>query len=551
MEESEFTHHEPCDKCGSSDALARYTDGHGYCHSCGHHVPHEGQSQTPRKEIRVSKDDKPLIRGGEAIALTGRKLTEETCSKWGYQIADYRDQKVQVANYRNADNQVVAQKVRFANKEFTVTGNLKEAGLFGQHLWRDGGKRIVITEGEIDAMSVSQVQNNRWPVVSIPNGSNGAKKSLSKALEYLLTFEEIILMFDQDEPGQEAAIECAQIFPPGRCKLATLPMKDANEMLKEGMSREIMDAIYGAKTYRPDGIVTIDDIYDDILMDPEEGFPWWIDDLTKLTYGRRPGEIYCFGAGTGVGKTDFLVQQIEYDMTVLKQPVGTFFLEQPPKETAKRIAGKRAGKQFHVPDAGWTTDELKEALDGMKRDSKLHLYNNFGSTDWSIIQNTIRHLAHANDVQLFYIDHLTALAAAEADERVGLERIMAQMASLALELGIIIHLVSHLATPEGTPHEEGGRVMIRHFKGSRSIGFWCHFMFGLERDQQHDNDKLATVITFRVLKDRYTGRATGHKTFLDYDRDKGMLIVMDHDPFAEAEEKSGFDSNEFNEDVPF
>ena len=33
-------------------------------------------------------------------------------------------------------------------------------------------------------------------------------------------------------------------------------------------------------------------------------------ELTRLTYGRRYGEIATFGAGTGVGKTDWLSQQI-------------------------------------------------------------------------------------------------------------------------------------------------------------------------------------------------------------------------------------------------
>src|SRR5690606_11763508 len=80
------------------------------------------------------------------------------------------------------------------------------------------------------------------------------------------------------------------------------------------------------------------------------------------------------------------------------------------------------------------------------------------------------------------------------------------------------------ATPEGKPHEEGGRVMIRHFKGSRSIGFWSHYMFGLERNQQADDPVERTTTTFRILKDRHTGRATGQTFFLGYDPKEGMLF---------------------------
>jgi twinkle protein len=141
-------------------------------------------------------------------------------------------------------------------------------------------------------------------------------------------------------------------------------------------------------------------------------------------------------------------------------------------------------------------------------------------------------------VQYVFLDHLTALAAAEEDERVALERIMADMGSLVKRLDIALILVSHLATPEHGSHEEGARVTIRQFKGSRAIGFWCHFMFGLERDQQSEDDSTRTTTTFRVLKDRYTGRATGATFALGYDRDTGMLFEKS----AVSATESGFTS---------
>jgi twinkle protein len=147
-------------------------------------------------------------------------------------------------------------------------------------------------------------------------------------------------------------------------------------------------------------------------------------------------------------------------------------------------------------------------------------------------------------VRLFYLDHLTALAAAEDDERTALERIMAEMASLAKELRVIIHFISHLSRPEGKPHEEGGRVMIRHFKGSRAIGFWSHFMFGLERDQQNDDPAVRSVTTFRCLKDRYTGNATGECIHYGYDEGIGRLVACD----APSERSDGFDKPEGNPD---
>ena len=251
---------------------------------------------------------KSMVPFGKYKPLLSRGITEDTCKKYGYFIGKHKGQTVQVAPYRNADGLVIAQKVRTPDKTFYTTGEFNEAVLFGQHLWQAGGKKLVITEGEIDCLSVSQAQGNKWPTVSIPNGAQGAVNAIKKNLEWVASFDEVVLMFDMDEPGQEAALKVAEILPPGKAKIATLPEKDANELLKQGKSAEIVAAMWGARAYRPDGLVSIDDILDDVEKPIEMGLPWWIEELTKLTYGRRLGEVYGLGAGTGVGKTDFLTQ---------------------------------------------------------------------------------------------------------------------------------------------------------------------------------------------------------------------------------------------------
>ncbi len=541
-EESSFVRKEPCPKCGSRDNLGRYSDGHAHCYGCGYRERGDGSSYTPSKSKGTIMFD-PIQ--GEYRALPKRGLTEETCRKFGYLVGQNKHGKtVQAAPYYDEEGNLVGQKTRDADKNFSFLGSSRDALLFGQHLWPSGGRRVVITEGEIDAMSVSQVQNHKWPVVSIPNGAQGAKKSLAKNLEWLNSFEEVVLMFDQDEPGREATRACLDLFPSGKVKIAELPRKDANEMLMAGEGDKIVQAAWNAKTHRPDGIVTLGDIKEKLLNPIEWGLPWWLGSLTELTYGRRYGELYALGAGTGIGKTDFLTQQIVFDITELNQPVGLFFLEQQPEETGRRVAGKLAGRRFHVPDAGWTEGELTQAVDQLEAGGKLFLYDSFGATDWEVIRETMRFLNKSEGVRIFYLDHLTALAAAEEDERKALEVIMAEIGGLVKELDCMIILISHLATPEGKPHEEGGRVMIRHFKGSRSIGFWCHYMFGLERDQQHENEELRSITTFRVLKDRYTGQATGKVIYLGYEQETGRLFettLPEERPFE----------NETSDDIPF
>lgn len=501
---------------------------------------------TETTETREGSRSKDLLPLGEPSAWEGRGIDLQSAEKWGFTRTTFNGEPVRLFNYRDQSGNLVAQKVRFKGKDFRFLGDTKEAGLYGMHLWRDGGKRVVVVEGELDAISVSQMQGHKWPVVSVPNGAQGAAKALRKNLQWLERFDEVVLMFDQDEAGQKGVDDCKLIpFTPGKLRIATLPRKDANEMLLAREVKETIDAIWGAKAYRPDGLVSISDIMDEVLEDPAKGLPWWDERLTEITFGRRYGEVYGFGAGTGIGKTDWFLQQLAFDVTELGLTCGCLFLEQKPRDTAKRAAGKFVGKRFHVPDGSWTKEELARAVKEL--DAKVYFYDNFGQTDWEIVKGHIRYMAASLGIRSIYLDHLTALA--EETEELG--TIMKEMAGLANELGIIIHFISHLTTPDGKPHEEGGRVTIRHFRGSRAIGFWSHSMFGLERDQQAEDPEEASTTTFRVLKDRYTGNATGKTLALGFDAETGRLTIKDDNPFADKDAKGHGFKDETDDETPF
>ena len=567
-EESTLVGKGPCATCGSSDANCTYTDGHQYCFSCGAYTPGPDEDQDDYQE--ADRDRSADLIKGEYRALKLRGLTEDTCRRYGYQVGTYSGQTVQIANYRDpSSGRVIGQKLRFRDKGEGMPwlGNGRKPPLFGQWITVKAKRRVVVTEGEIDAMSISQATGNKWPVVSIPLGCNDAADAFARNLSWLSQFEQVVICFDMDENGQEAALEAARILPPGKAFIAKLPLKDANEMLVAGRAAELVDATFAAQPYRPSGLVSFRDLKGEMRKPIEWGLPWFSDTLTNLTYGRRFGEIYCLGAGTGIGKTDWFTQQINHDAVVLNQKVGLFFLEQQPGETGKRLAGKLAGRRFHIPrlrdkpgfdpktNPGyvleWTEEELDKALDRLDENQNITLFDSFGANQWDLIRDTIRFLVHAEGTRIFYLDHLTALAAAEEDERKGLERITAEMGSLVKELNIMIIMISHLATPEGKPHEEGGRVMIRHFKGSRAIGFWCHYMFGLERDQQSDNPAMRSITTFRILKDRYTGNSTGQVFYFGYDRDTGQLFETSLPDTSEAEDY-GFKPGEDDDDgIPF
>ena len=517
---SQFVAHEPCPSCGSKDNLARYTDGHGYCFGCGHYEGVDGESATPPPSVAG-------LLPVEYQSLTKRRITEETCRKFGYGVSQWKGQTVQVANYFNGDGGLVAQKIRTKSKDFNILGEGRNLDLWGKRLWGQGGKRIVITEGELDAMSVSQAQNNRWPVVSLPSGAAGASKVIRRELEWLETYDVVVFMFDQDEPGQKAAVDCAMQLSPGKAAIASLPLKDANEMLVEGRSKELISALWEAKPYRPDGVVPGEELWDKIIEENEVEsveYPW--SGLNCMTYGLRQGEVVTLTSGTGQGKSSVIR---EWELWLLNKGfrVGIVALEENTKQTAQALMGL----YLQCPPHKWSEKEIteetkREAFEATVGNGRCVLYDHWGSMDSQNLLSRIRYMARGMGCTHIFLDHLSIVISGigDGDERRLIDNTMTRLRSLVEELNISLIIVSHLKRPEGRSHEEGGQVSLAHLRGSGAIAQLSDICIGLERDQQDADSKNTT--TLRVLKNRYTGD-TGVACRVKYAPATGRLSEWD------------------------
>lgn len=483
---------------------------------------------------------------GEVQALPSRGLTERTCEKFGYRIGtDTHGRKVQIADYRANGGQLVFQKVKFKNddgeKEFYTIGDAKAAPLFGQHLWSSTGKRIVVVEGEVDALSLAQAFNLSWPVVSIPSGAKGAKKALQRSLEWLLGYEQIVLCMDNDDVGRAAVAECAPLFPPGRCAIAELPLKDSNEMLVAGRTKELCQAIWNARTWRPGGIVNGADLWDRITSRLEPGIPYPWEGLSKMTYGQRHGKLVTWTSGTGMGKST-AVAQVAYELAFKHGcKVGYVALEEDVGRAAQRFLSHHMGKLVHLPGVA-TEEEMKAAFDSTLAAGRVFFYDHFGSTDSDDLIGKLRYLAKGVECDVLVLDHLSIVVSGmdlTGDERRTIDRTMTLLRTLVEETGVLMHLVSHLRRiGDDKGHEEGARVSLAHLRGSQSIAQLSDLVIGLERNQQAAGDE-ERLMTCRVLKNRDSGE-TGIACYLDYDRQTGKLSQVGH-PSAFEDETGGRD----------
>jgi twinkle protein len=534
--DSEFIRHEACEACGSSDGNAIYTDGHTFCFVCQRHThgdkakakevqeeepDSEGDAFAALKAADHQERDGVLTIQGEAVALGKRRLREDTCALWNYRVGTFNGQAAQFAYYFDpATRKPVAAKVRLADKTFSFIGDAKSAPLYGQWLWRDGGRMVVITEGELDALSVSQLQGNKWPVVSIKNGAQGATKDIRRSLEWLEKFESVVFMFDNDEPGMEAARACAALLRPGRAKIATLPLKDASDMLQAGRGEEVINAIWAAKEYRPDGIVSASELRQAVLERIEESprtYPW--DGLNKKLLGIRPRELITITAGSGIGKSLFC-REIAYPLLNNGDRIGYIALEENNRRTVQGFVGIGLNHPVHVDRGNLTDAQLNSEMDRWA--DRLFLYDSFGSIEIDNLLSRLRYLAIGCECEVLFLDHISiAISGLEIeDERKAIDVMMTKLRSLVEETGKTMFIVSHLKRPQGREgHEDGLQVSLSHLRGSAGIAQLSDAVIALERDQQGEASDVTTV---RVLKNRYTGE-TGVACKVRYDRATGRL----------------------------
>lgn len=537
----------PCpdtETCRSSDAAALYDDGHLYCFSCGKRFKGDGESAAP---AHVREEEIPeAFPTGSIKGISSRGLTQATCRVWDYQVRQNHAGEIEhLAFYRDPHGHVVGCKARNVGldgtgKEFYWVGASKD-NLYGRHKWSAGGKKLTIVEGEVDCLTVSQCYAHKYPVVSVPNGAHEAAKAVAKNLEFINSFDEVIFGFDMDQQGRDACVACAKLLPPGKAKIAKWTGKDPNEMLQAGKAEEITRCIWNAEPYRPDGVLDARTLTAQCLDPVVTGIPWPWPFMTAWTYGRRDCEVYTIGAGTGIGKSDGIAEIVACtikgeDKAFAKfepEGVAIFGYESGPASTKKAIAGKLWGRRFHIPQnasgVSWTDAELRAAMEFMDTDcwnrgGTLFINDSYGAADWDSVVERARYLVHAEGIKHLIVDPISALVAGLEDERKALDKLVLEASSLANELRIKVYLLSHLTRPaQGPSHEEGGHVSLNQFRGSNGIGMFSHFVFGLERNQQAEDETARCVTTLRVVKDRYTGDSTGKTSQVVYDVLTGTL----------------------------
>jgi len=528
---SKFVKHIPCDACGSSDANSLWSDDHTYCYSCERYT-HGNTKRTMSEnehDERMSMSNELVDINDSTVVgpLLDRGVTADSCRHYGVRVTLEHGQVTEHwYPYHDKDGDLTSYKKRVVKtKQFPQYGDTKAGLLFGQSKFTSGGKYITLCEGEIDTLSAFQMTGSKFPCVGVKSSSE-AYKNCKKSFEYLDSFENIIIAFDNDEAGQKAAHQVASLFPK-KVKIVKLKEgKDINWYLQESKEQEYTSAWWSAERFKPDDILSGFDTMWEIAKQPRRDalfqYPW--DGVNKLTYGLRPSEMVVITAGSGMGKTQFLREITHHALKTTEENIGTIYLEETAWETAMGIASVEGNKPFHLPDTHYTENELRQAYENTWGTDRLHTLNDkWRDNDVTYITDKIKYLAKGMDCRMVILDHISFMVSDNpGDERKMLDEIAHKLKAIAVELDICLLAVCHSKRQATKPHEEGGTTSLSDLRGTAGIGQLSNIVLGLERNGQADDPTERNTTLIRVLKNRFSGK-TGPTSRVLYDEFTGRL----------------------------
>lgn len=553
-----------CSKHGkakdSNDGLQVFQDNqgnvNGYCFSCGTYepLPYSGGNEgrvlsTPRvgKSAEQTKAELEEIASYPCVALPERKLKQEYLDHYGIKIglSEY-DGETPFFHYYPyyRKGELTGYKVRMIeNKAMWSVGSTKGCSLFGwEQALGTGAKTLFITEGELDAVALYQAlcekqKGSKWEsykpaVVSLRSGAAAAARDIQEQMQEIRAhFKDVVLVFDQDEPGQAAIEAVSKILPTARS--VSLPAKDANQAVIEGRSNALCNAVlFKAEVQKNTRIVAGTSLIEAARKKAEWGLSWPWKKLTEMTRGIRFGETYYLGAGVKMGKSEVVNAlaahlMIEHGLKI--------FLAKPEEanvKTFKLLCGKVAGKVFHDPKIEFDEKAYDEAA--KKIADKVFMLDLYQHMDWNSLKQDIVSAVHSGCKAIF-IDPITNLVNGQAasEQNTHLQEIAQELASMAKDLDVVIFIFCHLKAPvSGEPHERGGEVLSSQFAGSRAMMRSCNLMLGLEGNKRAEDEKgkpipieLRNMRKLVILEDREFG-VTGSVSL--YWNEKNGLFTEAH-----------------------
>lgn len=537
--------------CGTRAGLQVFADDsggvNGYCFSCRTYVKHpygepKKVEDLPEGTVKSQAEiDAEIaeISTFPSVTLGEKKLHEDQMKYFGVKVAlseqDGKTPTMICYPYRK-DGVLKGYKFKtLEEKRIWSVGDLKGCDFFGwDEALRMGARKIIITEGEDDCMSLTRVINrfsregysDYTAVVSLPSGVHSAASFIASKMKDLKSnFSEVIISFDMDEPGQQA-VKDVLLSCPG-VKVMDCPSKDANQSVIDGKQKALYNATFKAYIPKTSRLVFGRDVRELAKQPPKWGelsWPW--EHINNATRGIRLGETIYIGAGVKMGKSEILNAMGAHFIQHNGVKVFMAKPEESNTHTHKLMCGKLAGRIFHDPKVEFDEEAYDKAADLI--DDNLMMVDLYQHIGWDSLKEDI--VAACNHgAKAVFIDPITNLTAGigSGEANTELERVATEIAAMAKDMEFAAFLFCHLRAHEGNigkerrdkyyrdnrfiglgncPHELGGDVQSMQFAGSRAMMRSCHCMIGIEGNKDPElANAVSNIRNLKILEERTFG----------------------------------------------
>ncbi len=487
----------------------------------------------PRKKYRrLPTPKKPYVPKDPAIRyLESRGISGETAHKYEITVQSenenilvfpfYDDRGIlQFVKYRKTD----FVKDRDKNKEWCEKGC--KPVLFGMKQCNDKFDRLIVTEGQLDSLSLASAGLEN--AVSVPNGALGFTW-VPYCFNWIAKFQEIVV-FGDFEKGHMTLLEDFQKRFPNKIRHVREQdyqgCKDANELLQKHGPAAVRQAVENAVMVPVQRVLPLADV-EDVNIYELPKLKTGIRELDRTLYGGLPFGMVCVIAGKrGDGKST-VASWIMANATEQGYPTFAYSGELPNYLYKSWFDFQIAGRNHiteNKTDFGtvnrFITKRNQELINAWYRE-RAYIYDSriIDTDEQEDLLKSVTRAIMQYGIRVVLIDNL--MTAMYIDERPGTDkydqqgRFVRKLTKIAIRYDVLILLVAHRRKNVSSPDAND------EISGSGDITNLAGITLSYDRgDKQKEIDKGIMTEEQRkliVAKNRLFGKVNLNGIILSYD----------------------------------
>lgn len=471
---------------------------------------------TTEKVYRKLPQRKTETKPEAVLHLQKRGIGENTVKRYGITVQK-NNENVLVFPFYNEEGVLTTVKYRKANFQKGVDKNKEwfepgtEPILYGMHVARNYREPLVITEGQIDALSLAEVGVEN--ATSVPNGCTSFGW-ITSCYAYVSRFPSILVMGDCEKGRVTLVEKISKAFqkpvyyvPPDRYYGA----KDANEILQSYGKETLLSSFRSAVEYMPAHILQLADV-EPVDYSTMPRIKTGVGLLDNLLGGLYFGQLCIISGKRGEGKST-LVGQIILEAVEQGYPALAYSGELSSGQFRTWLDFQAAGPG-HVKAVRTSGKYTEYAVEKKVRDrisawyrGKVYLYDNesvYGDEQESVLQ-TIESAITRFGIRLIVIDNLmTAMETASPDAVYHEQGVFARkLKALALRYDVVVVLVAHMRK-FSSERKDKDMVDADSIAGSGEMANRADTIIAYGREPENESGTQAGLLF--LTKNRTNGR---------------------------------------------